>query len=232
MKKKFLVIGTISALSIMMLACFGSKKDDHGYTDDYGYDSEDYGYDSEDYGYDDPDDYGYDDPDDYGYDNSEEAGVDSTGDYEVGKVLGDDVVGYIYLPEGYHDFHEIGAPAELDMVQAQSDNMDSIITMSAFESNGNSAEDLAGVMYEQYANDSEATNLTGARVTIGGYDAYQIYCLYPNGASDSDVQGGMFYVLWIFETPDYDTKIHMIATEFSTSAGDVYTYPETFHFYE
>lgn len=136
------------------------------------------------------------------------------GDQEFQRV-GAENYGYIDIPSDWVEFNEIGM-ADAEMLQYSDITGQSVITMQYFE--GVEAETGASNVYA--ALEGNCDGLTAAMVEIGGYEAYQVYCFYPDTAE--------FLVCWLFDGDD--GFAHYIAIE-GTDMG-VFDLSETYSLYE
>lgn len=122
------------------------------------------------------------------------------------QTIGSYEVGYVDVPADFVTFYNdvyLGPGT----IQYSDMTGSTIVTMQYFDGTYSSAESCATGMYMQFAGDSEVdqSTLTSASVTIGGVNAYQVYCYYPAYET--------YVVTWSFESP-YDDYIHYIAVEF------------------
>ena len=135
--------------------------------------------------------------------------------------VGNPTMGYIDIPSTYVTFEEEGGLGGLaGYYQYTCVDGYSIVTVQAYDDT--TALDLANSVYDNFESDTyvDQDSLEGAEVTIAGYDAYQVYCYYP----DDDV----YVVSWCFETPDVDNYTHYLAIEFDYNNQDIFDASETF----
>ena len=146
-----------------------------------------------------------------------EETTEKTGPYLTS--VGNDATGTVALTGDWVGFSEIGGFSSQIVEHEQTKNLTtgSIIGLYVL----NVADDVtpeklaqAG-MYNMEVNNG-ATNVTGAHVTIGGYDAIQTYGLYPDNT---------MLVTWYFR--GNDNKIRMITVEFSLDHYDDFSMVES-----
>lgn len=143
-------------------------------------------------------------------------------DYDVAGdmiTVGSDLVGYIDLPSDYYPWNEAGGMPE-GSVQYCDGTPYNIVSMVYYDMPDVSAFEFAQLMAGQFENDTaiDPDSLEMATVTLGGVEAYQIYCYYP--------ADGQWLVIWMFESP-YDDYIHYVSAEFLTDNFDFFEQIET-----
>ncbi len=149
----------------------------------------------------------------------EGAIADESGDFVyTGKLqqVGDDENGYIMVPLGFIPFQEDGVEG---LTQYSSTTGSTIITLERY----------ADVDYETAANsiryymaeNEEIDGLTGATVTVNGYNALQLYCVYP--------ADGVYQVVWLIEDPENPAvSSYYLAMEFTNDNRDIIACSSTF----
>ena len=167
-------------------------------------------------------DYGYDDDD--GDDNTDivsNDGDDVPAYLQDTKRVGNDEAGYIDVPSEFVLFQEEGGlSGDVESYQYSDPTGKTIFTISGYE--GVDAKAVADALLEGLEEDG-AEDATGAETTIAGYDAYQVYCYYPDE--------NLFLVMWVFETAEHDDLVHFVGIEFDADEyTDVWLLSETFGF--
>lgn len=200
------LIGIVAVIVVFVIVGVGGKASMDNESD-YSYDFDDGTTTS----YDD-----YDNDDEDYYDNDD----DNTYIADENQRIGNSTVGYIDAPSDFVVFNEVDGLEGLDGVQYSDATGTSIITMQAYEDID--AYDMANNVYNHFASDSavDESSLSSASVTIGGYDAYQVYCYYPDDH--------MYVVTWCFNVSDVDSYGHYIAIEFDSDYSDLWKLGDTF----
>ena len=143
-------------------------------------------------------------------------------------LLGDSDTGYINLTAGEHNtkwlpFVDLSNPSQnediVSILQASNLTQDVILTIAAYDLDW-SIVDFANSLYIM-CEETGDIDVVGATVTIGGYDAKQIYCYYPDSEK--------YLVTWVFDT-DKDDYIHYIAAEFTYEHSYATDVCESFHY--
>lgn len=127
--------------------------------------------------------------------------------------IGNSDFGYVTVPKNWAKFYDPDSPNVLQYSYANV----SIVTLYAMDTTQASAYDYAtSTMYRMESQNAE--NVTGARVTLGKYNAYQVYGYY----SDEN----KWLVCWHFEAED--GKTHYISVEGPDSSIEYFDIPDTF----
>ncbi len=164
------------------------------------------------------DEYTYDFVDEYTDEGTEENIIESDVEYQR---VGDALVGYIDVPADYIPFMEAGGGSNGYMMQYSDLTGRYVMTLNAYDDI--SAEDAVSNLYNHllYAdNGIDKDSITGAQVTINGYDAYQLYGYYPTEDK--------YLVIWVFETPEENDYTHYLALEFDEEHMDLFDVSETY----
>ena len=159
------------------------------------------------------DDYTSEDDDDYFSESSEDS-YESDSETEYQRI-GAENYGYIDVPADWVKFNEIGM-SDAEMIQYSDITAQSVITLQYYE--GVDAETAASNVYVSM--EGQCEGLTAAMVELGGYEAYQVYCFYPDSAE--------FLVCWLFDGDDGYT--HYLAIEGTDMS--VFDLSETYSLYE
>ncbi len=124
------------------------------------------------------------------------------------KRVGDDKTGYIDLTQGdwvkFVEAESMEGTGILSMQQACTPSQSAIITLTVYEENNLTVEDVANNVWAACEADG-GIDVTGATQTIGDYEAKQVYCYYE------DIQ--KFLVCWVFKCED--NLIHFVSAEFT-----------------
>jgi hypothetical protein len=72
---------------------------------------------------------------------------------------------------------------------------------------------------QEEASSQNIEKITGAREALGRYDAYQVYCYYP----DDD----QYLVMWYMDSPD-KTVVYYVAAEFRSSEMAFFNFAQTY----
>ena len=165
----------------------------------------------------------------YGYSSAESV----SSEYAVSSAesasteYGNDTVGWMTLDGTFFQWYTPGN-AETCVQYAKSPS--EILTMDVFdcaavkEQTGIDFDSLIAAntkMYqlEQDSKTQKIEKLTGAREALGKYEAYQVYCYYP----DDD----QYLVTWYMDSPD-KTKVYYVAAEFRSSEMSFFNYAQTY----
>lgn len=131
------------------------------------------------------------------------------------KKIGMDDYGFIEVPANWVEFRDVDLSNNSPVIQYSDPLGKSIISLNTFENNVNKLEDLAQAYGQNIQNDG--VKVTGAKVKIANYDAYQLYGCYENE--------GIVLVIWLFR--DEDNMVHYISAESSLDKiTDVVKYVE------
>ncbi len=148
----------------------------------------------------------------------EGAIVDASGTFVYTGPLrqgGDDENGYIKIPLGFVNFQEEGVEG---LTQYSDMTGDTVITLDRYE--GHNYEAIANNMHYYLSQDENVEGLTGAKVTINGYQSLQIYCHYKND--------GKYLVAWAIEDPANTADCYYLAIEFIGEDKNVVACSSTF----
>lgn len=153
---------------------------------------------------------------------STSVSTESTGVIGDTTRIGNGTVGYIDVPTDFVEFSEIGGLGGLDPIQYSDVTGNSIITMQAY--NDMDAATMADNTYNNLLKDEgiDASSLETAQVSLGKdgmYNAYQIYCYYPDDAT--------YLVVWCFDAPEDDLG-HYLAIEFTYDYQDIWELADTY----
>ncbi|MBR2522842.1 MAG: zinc ribbon domain-containing protein [Clostridiales bacterium] len=199
--------GMIASMEKYISSAQRVTRSSSSYDDD---DEDDDDWDVDDDDEDDDDDYDFDDDDfDYTTDATDSTTESTSGGYSGSlSVLGSTENGYIDLTQGAWDpwTEATTWPDSVVKVdQAFNSNSGAIITMVTY--NTDQDADTMARTSMAHMDSQGVSGITGAHVTIGGYNASQAYGLYPDGT---------YFVCWYFRT-DEDDYLHYIAVEFPES---------------
>ena len=125
------------------------------------------------------------------------------------KVIGDETLGYVTIPNSWLRFHDPDAPNDLQYSYFKA----FIVTMNVIDLQLTAKECATNFMYN-IKNTGEVTDVNGATVKIGKnkeYEAYQVYMYYPSDSS--------YLVTYWFEAED--GKVHYIALEGPESYNNI-----------
>ena len=192
-------------------------------TRDYDDDDDD----DDDWDDDDDDDYTYPtiattttSEDDYTYPTTtttEETSSTTSGHAGALTSVGNSQTGVIDLTYGtWYEWREAngGWPKEVvASAQAYEMSSGSIITMLTYNTNVD-PKTMANAAADKLYKDN-CTGVEGATVRLGGYDAYQVYGLYPDNT---------YFVCWYFK--GNDNYLHYVAVEFPKSEYSVFSMVE------
>lgn len=166
--------------------------------------------------------------DDHDSDYYEDISSDevSPSDVETDEY-GNEEVGWLTLDSGFHKWYDPDAPATCvqyakSPYDIYSMNYYDTAEMSAqigMEFNANIAAQVQYMGMEEEQTDGTIEKLTAARVKLGDYDAYQVYCHYPND--------NQYLVIWFMDSPDA-TKVYYLSAEFLDTDMDFFDYAETY----
>lgn len=142
---------------------------------------------------------------------------DSSGDVTSSetKKVGKERYGFVEVPSYWKDFKDVDLPSDTTVIQYSDPSGSSIITMDVTENYEHDIENTAqqGAQIMQ----NEGASVEGARVSIGGYEAYQVYGYYEND--------GTILVAWYFK--DENNALHYVSAEGTLhDVSDVVEYVE------
>lgn len=142
---------------------------------------------------------------------------DSSGDVTSSetKKVGKERYGIVEVPSYWKDFKDVDLPSDTTVIQYSDPSGSSIITMDVTENYEYDIENTAqqGAQIMQ----NEGASVEGARVSIGGYEAYQVYGYYEND--------GTILVAWYFK--DENNALHYVSAEGTLhDVSDVVEYVE------
>lgn len=117
------------------------------------------------------------------------------------KKIGLETYGFIEVPDYWIDFKDVDLPADTTVIQYSDPSGSSIITMNIAKNYEQDAKVSAENSFLDMKNDG--VDVEGARVKIGGYDAYQVYGCYEDE--------GIVLVSWHFK--DENNTLHYVSAE-------------------
>ena len=117
------------------------------------------------------------------------------------RRVGEEGYGYIDIPASWVVFTDVDGSATVKQWAADPVTIISLDIVP--NTDGALDPEQAAQNIAAHLESTGASDLTGARVTVGGFDAAQIYCVYPDE--------GIFLVIWLFDGGD--GIIHYIAAE-------------------
>ncbi len=151
----------------------------------------------------------------------------SSEEYLSRPEYGNETVGWFSLDDSFFQWYTPGntstcvqyakSPYEIltmDVIDAEAIKQQSGADFTSKEAAGTRLYQL-----QQEAETSNIEKLTGAREALGSYDAYQVYCYYP----DDD----QYLVMWYMDSPDR-TKVYYVAAEFRSSEMSFFNYAQTY----
>lgn len=130
------------------------------------------------------------------------------------KVVGNDTLGYVTIPGSWVKFIEEGGTRAL---QYSSKDGTYIVTLDALSSTDISAEEYALGKANELKKDG-VTNIKGATVTLGKYDAYEVYGFHDTVKS--------WVLVYFFEAEDGYT--HFVGVEGPDQTSDAFRIPYSF----
>ena len=117
------------------------------------------------------------------------------------KKIGLENYGFVEVPDYWINFKDVDLPADTTVIQYANPSGSSIITMNIAKNYEQDAKVSAENSFQNMKNDG--VDVEGARVKIGGYDAYQVYGYYEDE--------GIVLVSWHFK--DENNTLHYVAAE-------------------
>lgn len=114
--------------------------------------------------------------------------------------VGEENFGFVDIPSDWVNFRDLGVT---EPILQYSDLLGvSIITLNAWEKGEETVEDVATAIWIGMEEEG-AIETEGAALELAGYDAIQVYGIYPDE--------GKVLVTWVFETQD--GYMHYVAAE-------------------
>lgn len=168
--------------------------------------------------------------DDYGIssdDNSVSSEEDVSSATADTQEFGNDQVGWLTLDSDFYKWYTPGN-TETCVQYAKSpfeilslDVMDSVALSKEYNVEYDAKMAASSRMYylEESAKTQNITGITGATEKLGQYDAYQVYCQYPDD--------NQYLVMWFMDSPD-KTKVYYVAAEFRTTEMGFFDYAQTY----
>lgn len=129
------------------------------------------------------------------------------------QVVGTTDFGYVSVPKNWYRFYDVESSGTFQYSYANA----WIVTLYAVPTSQLDAYTYASNVKTNLSNEN-VTNLTGAKVKVAGYDAYQVYGYYSNE--------NIWLVCWFFEGED--GKTHYIAVEGPDKTSEFFNIPDTF----
>lgn len=117
------------------------------------------------------------------------------------KKVGKERYGFVEVPSYWKDFKDVDLPNDTTVIQYSDPSGSSIITMDVTENYEYDIENTANQGAQIMQN--EGAVVEGAKVNIGGYEAYQVYGYYEND--------GKILVAWYFK--DENNALHYLSAE-------------------
>ena len=133
-----------------------------------------------------------------------------------GKVIevGDERNGYIMVPDDFYVFKESDTKVMLQYSDSIGRN---VITVNQIpEQNAYDATQLIMAALDEQG---VLTGLTGAKVKMGDYDAYQVYGGYPDG---------VFFVCWVTEDKNDPGKCYYVSFEMDAEHQGIFALSSTY----
>lgn len=143
------------------------------------------------------------------------------------QQYGNDQVGWLTLDSDFYKWYTPGN-TETCVQYAKSpyeilslDVMDSVALSKEYdvEYDAKVAASARMLYLEKSAETENIIGITGATEKLGPYDAYQVYCQYPDD--------NQYLVMWFMDSPD-KTKVYYVAAEFRTTEMDFFDYAKTY----
>lgn len=142
----------------------------------------------------------------------DKKGTEETVNLEESQQIGRDDLGYVYIPKDWYPFTDLSGGDAYQYSDASAYN---VVTMYSYTKEVLGVEKIDDAAAEQVASsyyrglESQGTfdQLTGSKVDVSGYEAYQVY-----GVLKSD---GKILCAWIFVTEKSD-KVYLISLEGDT----------------
>ncbi len=142
---------------------------------------------------------------------------ENTNDVEVeesGKRIGTEEFGYVTVPDNWVRFYDVDGSSTYQYSYAGI----WIVTLYAVPKTQIDAKSYASNVRYAMEYEEGATNVTGATVTLGKYNAYQVYGYYPDD--------NVWLVSWYFEAED--GKTHYLSIEGPDRYSDNFNIANTF----
>lgn len=125
------------------------------------------------------------------------------------QTIGNADVGHVTIPASWVEFDDVDVDDDAGIIQYCGDPS-TIITLSAGPASNagdiagfdSASEKIANLIYSDMANEVGEENVEGAKVTLAGQQAYQVYGAYSDGT---------FLVNWVLE--DSAGNVHFVSAE-------------------
>lgn len=166
-----------------------------------------------------------------GYDVSEDYtssyDIDPSSESPEETQYGNETVGWMTLDKGFFQWYTPGnsatcvqyAKSPYEILTMDVYDCVSIKEQTGVDLDAHIAAKARLYKLEEDASTQNIEKITGAREALGKYDAYQVYCYYP----DDD----QYLVTWYMDSPDR-TKVYYVAAEFRTSEISFFNYAQTY----
>lgn len=150
--------------------------------------------------------------------NSGDGVTDQSGEFTYSgelQQIGDEEHGYLKIPAAFKEYHEEGVEG---LLQYASEDGSTIVTLQYYEKTPYTT--VANNFRYYLESQENFEGLTGATVTINGYDALQLYGHYSTDNS--------FLVVWLIQNPDNTEDSFYLALEFPAGDEDIIGISSTF----
>lgn len=117
------------------------------------------------------------------------------------KKVGKEDYGFVEVPSEWVDFKDLSLPDDTTVIEYSDPSGSSIITMNIAYNYEQSADNAMQGLAQKIKD--EGVDVQGAKVKLGGYDAYQVYGTYENE--------GIVLVMWTFK--DENNTLHYVSAE-------------------
>lgn len=142
------------------------------------------------------------------------------------KQVGAEGIGFVSVPDSWVEFHDTDGNSSIQWCDGTpytviSLNTFDLASVPEEEREGYTTEDAANSVWQNMLNGgAEEDSVQGARVTLAGRDALQVYGIYPDGS---------YLVTWLLQ--DEQGVIHYVAAEGTdeTIMDAVTLVQETYH---
>ena len=131
------------------------------------------------------------------------------------KVVGEEKYGYVTVPSDWVKFYDYSTVA--NVLQYSYAN-EYVLTMMYYSKDELRSAETAAANAKAHLSTENVEKLTGAKVKMGSYDAYQVYAYYPDENE--------WLVCWFFEAED--GLVHYLAVEGPDPYSDYFEIPNTF----
>ena len=129
------------------------------------------------------------------------------------QVIGTDEFGYVTIPKNWNRFYDVESSGTYQYSYGNS----WIVTLYAVPTTQIDSYNYANNV-KAHLEEENVSDITGAKVKVGNYDAYQVYGHYDDE--------NIWLVCWFFEAEDGST--HYIAVEGPDKTSDFFNIPNTF----